>query len=991
MNAELIVVFTERHRLGLTATPYMVEPVQENQPIRIIEQATPERLNDYDRPFSELQQQVVKTLDYLSDRRLHKKFSREKTIKEFYDKLTNDTLEKNIRPEIEKRMLECIELLALANDTPAYFKDAGYSHLYPSDLLEVSMVPSEAVFSFELTPEALDYRLLVRDLGRDFALTGRQPRFITHAPCSFILNNRLYRFTDIDSKKLQPFIEKKHIRIAAQSIPTYMEKFVKNCIRDFTVTATGFDIIEREGSRKAILSLEMGLGQQPVLILKFNYAGKSYLAGTKSSVYVEMRHTNQRYTFVKLQRHTDWEQQIVTLLGSLGLDAATDCYYRPHQMLAHDPQLSLYNMVTWLTANQATLTEAGIEVEQSQMPAQYYLGSSDIESRVTEGNDWFDLRILVKVGNYYIAFHKFRRHILHRTREFELPDGTYFIIPEVWFTRYSDLMHFAKPGDDDNLILDRAHFNLLKEAVAVTTSLDSIAPDQLDTSAAFTTIDIPAALQATLRPYQKMGFSWMVTLAQNKIGGILADDMGLGKTVQTITMLLHFYQHQHETPPAKTEAPMQLSLFDAPAITGFNQSHLPPSLIGMPTSLVHNWEHEIRKFAPSLKVYVYTGQQRIKSKDIAKVLRHYHVVLTSYGILRNDIDYLSQVPFHHIILDESQNIKNPASKIYDAVMALQSTHKLVLTGTPIENSLSDLWAQMNFVNPGVLGTLNFFKNKFVTPITRQKEETGEQQELETRLKTLIHPFILRRTKEMVATDLPPVSEQVLYCDMTPEQQQVYEREKSGVRNELIRAIERDGMQKSGMIALQALTRMRQLANHPALVIDNYEGSSGKYEMILENLESIVQEKHKVLVFSSFVKDLQMIEKELETRQLTYSKLTGATTDRDGVIRRFKSNDECRIFLISLKAGGVGLNLTEADYVFLLNPWWNPAAELQAINRSHRIGQTRNVFVYRFISTGTIEEKIALLQEKKSKLADTFINSNNPIADLSEDEIRELFA
>jgi superfamily II DNA or RNA helicase len=988
MNAYLIVVFTERHKLGLTATPYMIEEIQESHPVQFIEQATPERLNDYDIPFSDIQKQIVKTLDYLSDRRLHKKFSKEKTIKEFYAKLTNDVLEKNIRPEIEKRMIECIELLALTSDTPAYYKHAGYSHLYPSDLMEISVLPSEAVFNFDLTPESLNYKLMVRDRDRDFSLTNRQLLFITHNPCSFILNNRLYRFKDIDSKKLLPFVEKSFIRIASQSVKTYMDKFVKTCIRDYRVTATGFDIIERECDQQAILSLEQGLGQQPVLILKFNYGGKSYLAGTKSSVYVEMKEEKGHYTFYKLQRHTDWEKNIIATLTSLGLDPATDCYFRPHRMLSDDPQLTLYNLLTWLSNQTPHLQAAGIIVEQTQLPYKYYLGASEIESRVSETSDWFDLRMLVKVGSYYIAFHKFRRHILNRTREFELPDGTYFIIPEVWFTRYSDLMHFAKPGQDDGMTLDRTHFNLLHEALEVQTSLNQIDPTKLE-DATMLGIDPPSQLNATLRPYQKMGYTWMVTLAQNKIGGILADDMGLGKTIQTIAMLLKLYCDQPVQ--SKEVAPLQqLSLFDTPTITGFNKSNLPPSLIGMPTSLVHNWDQEIKKFAPFLKVYVYTGQQRIRSKDIAKVLRHYHVVITSYGILRNDIDYLKQVTFHHVILDESQYIKNPTSKIYEAVMELNCLHKLVLTGTPIENSLSDLWAQMNFVNPGVLGTINFFKTKFVTPISKQKEE-HEDNELEHRLKNLIQPFILRRTKEMVAKDLPPVSEQVLYCDMTPEQQTIYEREKSGVRNELLKAIEREGMQKSGMIALQALTRMRQLANHPALVIDDYEGSSGKFEQILENLESIAQENHKVLVFSSFVKDLELIEKELNIRELAYSKLTGSTSDRDGVIRRFKGNEECRIFLISLKAGGVGLNLTEADYVFLLNPWWNPAAELQAINRSHRIGQTRNVFVYRFISTGTIEEKIALLQEKKSKLADTFINSNNPIANLSEDEIRELFA
>jgi len=401
---------------------------------------------------------------------------------------------------------------------------------------------------------------------------------------------------------------------------------------------------------------------------------------------------------------------------------------------------------------------------------------------------------------------------------------------------------------------------------------------------------------------------------------------------------------------------------------------------------VHNWANEIAKFAPQLKIYLYTGNNRTKSKEIGKILKHYHIVLTSYGIARNDIEYLKNYNFQYLILDESQNIKNPGSKIYQAVSELKANHKLVLTGTPIENALVDLWAQMNFVNNGLLGNLNFFKNHFAGPIEKKQDENKEQK-----LRQLINPFILRRTKEMVAKELPPVTEQTLVCDMTEDQQKFYEREKSGIRNELLKAIEQTGVNKNAILALQALTKLRQIANHPALVDESYTGSSGKYEQIFEKLGNAISENHKVLIFSSFVKDLELIEKDLQKQNIKYSKLTGSTTDRQKVINAFTNDESCRVFLISLKAGGVGLNLIEADYVFVLNPWWNPAAEAQAINRAHRIGQTKNVFVYKFIAAESIEEKIAKLQEKKMALADSFITTNNPLKDLSETELQELFA
>jgi SNF2 family DNA or RNA helicase len=408
------------------------------------------------------------------------------------------------------------------------------------------------------------------------------------------------------------------------------------------------------------------------------------------------------------------------------------------------------------------------------------------------------------------------------------------------------------------------------------------------------------------------------------------------------------------------------------------------SLVVVPASLLHNWMSECRRFAPELKLYVHVGNQR--NRELTN-FSYYDVIISTYHTVRQDVVNFSDFQFHYVILDESQMIKNPASKIYQAIIELKSDHRIVLTGTPIENSLTDLWAQINFVNPGLLGTLHFFKRSFVQPIEKKRDEIREEK-----LKELINPFILRRTKQEVARELPPVYEQVRYCSMTETQRRLYEEEKSLARNSILENLDEIGLEKSSFMVLQALTRLRQIANHPNM-LDDLEGyDSGKFAEVYRDIESVISEGHKVLVFSSFVKHLDLFRDRLDQDGTTYAFLTGSSNQKKRVaaVKEFQRKKECPLFLISLKAGGVGLNLTAADYVFILDPWWNPAAELQALNRAHRIGQEKNVFVYRFISSGTIEEKIRRLQERKQELAETFITANNPLQNINEKDLLDLF-
>lgn len=997
---ELIVVFTKRLHIGLTAIAYHADLSREES-IELQEQVHAAQLKDRYQHYSEPQKEVVRLLDRITDQSLFKKFSRQENIKAFKDAIPEDLMEKRIRPNLEQVMQQLIPLLNRWS-VPAYFRREGYTQLYHSDALKIHKTPAIPLFRFDLKDETLTYTLELKQDNEVIVPAGKNVDIISHSPAVLKINNKILHFTDFEAAKIKPFLRKLSLKIPAQHLNTYMEGFVANCIRHHEVNYNGFTIQKKSDAPKSFIILEKDLAQNPVLNLHFQYGNRRFLADRKSGVFVDVVHNSQGYTYRKITRDFDLEKETFKLLDQLGLlqkGEATFIHPGDQENTTYGPE----NLVEWVRAHKETLRENHIEVQLK------YNGTTFSQSPVINrfisrsATDWFEIKTIVEIPPHKIPFYRFRNNILSGDRYFRLPDDETFILPEVWFTRYWDLFSFGEVKDAV-LKLDKLYFHLIEEADSHSgngSPNKAMIPD-LKT---FSNLPLPRGLNATLRPYQTEGYQWFNFLSANNYGGILADDMGLGKTVQTIALLLKTYGDQKEkvdTPApshdsAKASATVnpqtfddgkkesvQLSLFSQP-VKEICHTPLPPSLIVMPTSLVHNWMAEIKKFAPSLKTRVFTDQNRARSHDVWRIFRHYHVIITTYGVLRNDVKFFNDYEFKYLILDESQQIKNPFSKTFQAVREVKAKHHLALTGTPIENSLVDLWAQMHIVNKKLLGSLSSFQRQFVNPITKD-----EDQKKTDRLQKLIAPFMLRRTKEMVARDLPPRMEQVVYCDMTTGQKEFYEREKSGIRNALFEAMEKGQPSEYAFLALKSLSRLRQIANHPATVEPDYEGGSGKFDQIMESLESIIAEHHHILLFSSFVKDLKLIENELKTRKIQYAKLTGATQNRQEVIESFSRDAQCKVFLISLKAGGVGLNLTKADYVFMLNPWWNPAAEAQAINRAHRIGQKRNVFVYRFITTETIEEKIARLQEKKSMLADTFVKSNNPLGNMKLEEIKELF-
>ncbi|WP_338876300.1 SNF2-related protein [Spirosoma sp. SC4-14] len=563
---------------------------------------------------------------------------------------------------------------------------------------------------------------------------------------------------------------------------------------------------------------------------------------------------------------------------------------------------------------------------------------------VNSGLDWFETSVGLSYGKQKVSLKHLHRALKNKSRFVTLDDGTQGVLPTEWLDRFAA---FFQAGDivDEHIRTPKINFSSITELY----DNEQLAPDlrkQLaelkNTFANFRSIQpvaIPKELHASLRDYQKEGLNWLNFLDDMGFGGCLADDMGLGKTLQIIAFLLLLRTKRESA------------------------THL----IVVPTSLLFNWQAELIKFAPSLKFHVRYGTTRKLRKD---EFGQFDLILTSYGTLLSDIHFLKSYPFNYIILDESQAIKNPESQRYQAVRRLQAYNRIVLTGTPIENHTFDLYGQLSFACPGLLGSYTHFKGHYSTPIDKFDDRQRARQ-----LQKKIDPFILRRTKAQVARELPEKTEMIIHCEMGPEQRSVYDAYEREFRNFLLSTQEGD-IPRVRLHVLQGLTKLRQICNSPALLNDNefYGDSSAKIDRLIEQIET-KSPQHKILVFSQFVSMLDLIRAELDSRQIGFEYLTGQTSNRAACVSRFQSDSNVRVFLISLKAGGIGLNLTQADYVYIVDPWWNPAVENQAIDRSYRIGQTKNVVAIRLICPNTIEEKIMELQESKKELANNLIKTD----------------
>jgi len=582
-----------------------------------------------------------------------------------------------------------------------------------------------------------------------------------------------------------------------------------------------------------------------------------------------------------------------------------------------------------------------------------------VNTQFSSSQDWFGVHSDVSFGGEIIPLSRLKRTWEGGEKFIQLGDGSLGKIPEDWMKKMVRILR-AGELEGEEVRLSKVHFMLLEDwedtvefaKIQAEVNEKKLKMQQFE---GIHEVELPSKLHAELRPYQKSGLNWLNFLRDFNWGGILADDMGLGKTLQMITLIC---QLEEQNPNLKV-------------------------LITAPTTLLFNWKKELEKFAPHLDYFIHHGQRY----ENAEEFNRHQLVMTSYGLVINDLDLLRQIKWDLIIADESQAIKNTSSLRYKAMVRLNGKQKIALTGTPIENGIQELYAQMNFANPGFFKTFNHFSENFLSPIKKGDSDISQT------LRKQITPFVLRRTKKEVLTELPDKIEEFLYCEMGAVQRAIYESKRKEYRDSLMKKFDESGADQSKMFVLEGLTRLRQICDSPKLTGDTEAIASAKIDLLREHILEKTG-SHKILVFSQFVKMLDLIRDQLNQHQIPFSYLDGQTSlgERERQVARFQENESVRVFLISLKAGGTGLNLTAADYVYIVDPWWNPAVENQAIDRCYRMGQEKHVVAYRMICQNTIEEKIMELQSVKSQLAKDIIGEGEGIlASLDREGMLELFS
>ena len=594
-----------------------------------------------------------------------------------------------------------------------------------------------------------------------------------------------------------------------------------------------------------------------------------------------------------------------------------------------------------------------------------------ISAENTETNDWFDLGVEVRIDGNNVPFTELFQALAHGDEYLMLPDGKYFALDRPEYEQLRRLIEEARALSDSTtdgtIRISKHQASLWEDLKDIATNVEAseawkASSEGLSNILEVSHAPLPAGIDATLRPYQREGFEWLSFLYDNGLGGVLADDMGLGKTLQTLALIQHAKDNHDE-----------------------GAGKMPPFLVVAPTSVVSNWEAEAKRFAPSLRSVYITETVRRGGVPAHEIAAEVDIVITSYGLFRIDQEEYAATKFSGLILDEAQFVKNPATQASKQARDFPTPFKLAITGTPMENNLSELWSMFAIAAPGLFPTLKRFDETYRKPI----EKDGDNEAL-SRLRRRIRPLMLRRTKELVATDLPEKQEQILELELNPKHRVIYQRHLQRERQKVLGMLE--DMDKNRFAVFSSLTKLRQLSLDASLIDDEYASvPSSKLDALLEQLEDLTAEGHNALVFSQFTSFLSKASDRLTEAGIEHAYLDGSTTKRAKVIESFTSG-KVQVFLISLKAGGFGLNLTQADYCFLMDPWWNPASENQAVDRAHRIGQKRNVMVYRMVSKNTIEEKVMALKDKKAKLFTAVLDDDAAFASaISADDVRSLFA
>ncbi|MEM9774744.1 MAG: SNF2-related protein [Chloroflexota bacterium] len=831
--------------------------------------------------------------------------------------------------------------------------EAALSLGYEDDVLVVSpeiRVDEEKIQLSETNVEVLDQKESILRVGDSIVVLGE----VNTGVFSMAEGNQELRFNPAEAD----FFLNTYLPPLLDSVPLVGDAIHWTDVHGLTPTKQLYIFEDKKSNKKdsLLVSLSFKYGDHVV----------PYIETWSDHRILRDETRPNELAFVKVYVDADYELDVKSNVSGTrsGLKKAPN----PHSDPALFSLRANIDPIDFLLRKIPTLVADGFEIfgEDTLKSIKVNRHKPTLSLNVSSGIDWFDVQALVQFGDMSVSLPEIRKAVRKKEQFVKLADGSIGEIPAEWLDKYKHLFNLGQQNED-GIRFDSHHLTLIDQLLeeADQVSLDDKYTERLQKLKSFEGIKevpLPAGFKGELRPYQKAGYDWLHFLQEFQFGGCLADDMGLGKTVQMLAFLASI--HENEVDAA-------------------------PSLIVMPRSLLFNWEREAERFTPTLKTLIHFGNDRQKNTDH---FGEYDLIFTTYGIMRRDIEMLKAYQFYAIVLDESQAIKSPVTQVSKASRLLKGAHKLTMSGTPVENSTFELWSQFAFLNPGLLGGIDYFKREFGNPIEKKQDEDAAKF-----LKGMVYPFILRRTKQQVAPDLPPRTDEIVYTKMEPAQRKFYNKTRDEYRAQLLGLVAEQGVNGARMKVLEGLLRLRQICNHPKLVKSTFKGESAKMELLMERLENLAQpdeegRPHKALIFSQFVQMLKLVEAELKKRKLPYVYLDGQTRKRQERIDAFQNDPDIPFFLISLKAGGVGLNLTAADYVIHVDPWWNPAVEMQATDRTHRIGQDRPVFVYKLITENSVEEKILELQQRKQKLVDQLISTESSFfKNLNADDIQVLFS
>ena len=906
--------------------------------------------------YTDTDKQSLSLLRKLQEPEINKYISRNSPFSGIWENIIHQE-EEDLPDETKNLMAEYLlpklkKLFSESASSPLIFKLPKGKPFKTNNLEELKLSPEEAKPHFSISKNGkYIIHCNVRADGLDHELADNE----SQTPLFFLYNYQahLWKNTEVIDI-IDKFLPRGKMEIRSEDWNKTLHQFVLPLAKDYKVDFDKSLVGEVKAGDPDVKVFLLEKGDYLVFQPSFSYKGYETKAKDRDEVIVP-----QAEKVMIVHRNREVEQAFIRKLQNLH---SNFIYQDDTHALALKGTDVLKN--NWFFLFVDAMNEMKVPVFGFEALKNFRFNTAKPQTKIfiSSNTDWFDARVDIVFGDQQVTVAEVKRALANKQQFVQLNDGTLGILPEEWIKKYSLLFRVGE-GKTNSLKLSRYHLSVVDELYANRDETELVIQleekyQRLREFDKINNIEPPDHLQNILRPYQIAGYQWLNYLHEINWGGILADDMGLGKTVQALSFLEH-YKGDH----GKIKA-----------------------LVVCPTTLIYNWENEIRKFTPSLTYHIHHGGQRSRAKES---LMNYDITITTYGTLRSDIKLFVGIEFDYVILDESQAIKNPSSKVTRAASLLHAKHRLCMSGTPLQNNTFDIFAQMNFLNPGMLGTMEFFRQEFSIPIDKFGEEDRKDH-----LRKILYPFILRRTKEQVAKDLPEKQEMVLFCEMEDEQRKIYDAYRNDYRNQILGSIETQGIQRSQLTILQGLMKLRQICDSPAILneAEKFENHSIKLEELTrEIIENIGN--HKALIFSQFLGMLALIKQKLTELDVQFEYFDGSTSapDREKAIQSFQNDESKRVFLISLKAGGVGLNLTAADYVYIVDPWWNPAVEQQAIDRTHRIGQTKNIFAYRMICKDTIEDKILQLQEKKRTLAKELIADDATfVKSLTREDVEYLF-